>query len=230
MLQERLMSFALLGAEWVLWLLVALSLVCIAIAVERAIYIGLNTSPRARLQAALSRFLDGGDASTLQTRLEELKGMEARVLGAGLRAGLRDGADAAEEVIAGNLKYEKLRLDRGLIVIGTTGSNAPFLGLFGTVLGIIKAFHDLASNTAEASEAVMAGISEALVATAVGLMVAIPAVILYNGFQRRSKDIIAELESMAHLVLSRLKSTAPAAAVASAAASSDASDALAKGA
>lgn len=214
MLQDSLMGFALLGAEWVLWLLVGLSLVCITIAAERGIYIALNTSPRARLQAALARYLDGGDAETLLARLGELKGLEARVLKAGLEAGLRDGASAAEEVIAGHLKYEKLRLDRGLIVIGTTGSNAPFVGLFGTVLGIIKAFHDLASNTAEASEAVMAGISEALVATAVGLMVAIPAVILYNYFQRRNKDIVSELESMSHLVLSRLKSTRPAAAAA----------------
>ena len=209
MLQDSLMSFALLGAEWVLWLLVALSVICIALAVERSIYIALNKSPRAALQAALTRYLEGGEPQALVTRLGELKGLEARVLLAGLRAGLRDGPAAAEEVIAGNLKYEKIRLDRGLIVIGTTGSNAPFLGLFGTVLGIIKAFHDLAANTAEASEAVMAGISEALVATAVGLMVAIPAVILYNYFQRRNKDIVAELESMAHLVLSRLKRRDP---------------------
>lgn len=175
MLQERLMSFALMGAEWVLWLLIALSLMCIAIAAERGIYLALNKSPQAALQKALTDFLGGGSVRQLSQTLSEMKGLEARVLRAGLEAGARDGASAAEEVIAGNLKYEKLQLDRGLIAIGTTGSNAPFVGLFGTVLGIIKAFNDLASDSAEASEAVMAGISEALVATAVGLMVAIPA-------------------------------------------------------
>jgi biopolymer transport protein ExbB len=79
------------------------------------------------------------------------------------------------------------------------------VGLFGTVLGIIKAFHDLGVGTDEAASAVMAGISEALVATAVGLMVAIPAVILYNYFQSRNKSLVAELESMSHLLLSRFK-------------------------
>lgn len=225
MLQDRLMSFALLGAEWVLWLLIALSLLCIAIAAERAFYLFTNKSPQAALQAALNRFLSGGSSAQLQDELSKMKGLQARVLRAGLEAGERDGSSAAEEVIAGHLKYEKLQLDRGLIVIGTTGSNAPFLGLFGTVLGIIKAFHDLASDTAEASEAVMAGISEALVATAVGLMVAIPAVILYNYFQRRNKSVIAELESMSHLILSRFKSRS-----ADAATGNDVDEALARGA
>lgn len=204
MLQEKLMSFALLGAEWVMWLLIGLSFLCIAVAVERAIYIVLNRTATHTLQDALERFLAGGSAEEFQDALSKMRGLQARVLAAGMEAGLRDGYDAAEEVITGHIKYEKLQLSRRLIVIGTTGSNAPFLGLFGTVLGIIKAFHDLASDDAEASAAVMAGISEALVATAVGLLVAIPAVVLYNGFQSRNKAIVAELESMSHLVLSRL--------------------------
>lgn len=208
MLQDSLMSFALMGAEWVMWLLIGLSLLCIAVAAERAIYIALNRSPSGALQEALDRFLSGGSAADLSQVLAGMKGLQARVLRAGLEAGQRDGAAAAEEVITGNLKYEKLQLSKRLIVIGTTGSNAPFLGLFGTVLGIIKAFNDLASDSAEASTAVMAGISEALVATAVGLMVAIPAVVLYNYFQGRNKEIVAELESMAHLVLSRFKAPA----------------------
>ena len=96
-------------------------------------------------------------------------------------------------------------MDRGLAVLATVGSNAPFVGLFGTVLGIIQSFHDLAVNTAEASEAVMGGISEALVATAVGLMVAIPAVVLYNTFLRWTRARVARVESLASIVLSRLK-------------------------
>lgn len=208
MLQESLMSFALLGAEWVMWLLVGLSLLCIAVAAERAIYSALNRSPTGALQEALDRFLSGGSAQELSDTLSGMRGLQARVLRAGLEAGQRDGSAAAEEVITGHLKYEKLQLSKRLIIIGTTGSNAPFLGLFGTVLGIIRAFNDLASDSAEASAAVMAGISEALVATAVGLMVAIPAVVLYNYFQGRNKEIVAELESMSHLLLSRFKAPA----------------------
>jgi biopolymer transport protein ExbB len=95
-------------------------------------------------------------------------------------------------------------MERGLVVLGTVGSNAPFVGLFGTVLGIIKAFHDLARNQAEAASAVMAGISEALVATAIGLMVAIPAVVLFNLFQRLNRNTLARMEALGHLLVAHL--------------------------
>lgn len=206
MLEQKMMSFALLGAGWVLWLLVALSVVCLAIAIERAIYFALNTSPRGAFEAALGRFLSGGDRSTLVKDLSAMRGLEPRVLLAGLHAASA-GYDP-EDAMAGTVTFERLRMERLLLVIGTVASNAPFLGLFGTVLGIIKAFHDLAAlATKETASVVMAGISEALVATAVGLMVAIPAVVLYNYFQRRIKDIIGRTESLAQLVLSRLAHT-----------------------
>ncbi len=208
MLQEQMMKFALLGADWVMWLLVLLSLACIAVAAERLMYAARNTTPRGKLEQALAAFLRGGDAASLQQALGNLDGVEARILSAGLDAAEQGGSDAAEEAIAGTMTFEKLKLERGLIVLGTTGSNAPFIGLFGTVLGIIKAFHDLSLDTAEASTAVMAGISEALVATAIGLMVAIPAVVLYNFFQRRNKELLGRTESLAHLVLSRLQGPA----------------------
>jgi len=204
-LEDTLMTFALQGAGWVLWLLVILSVGCVAVAIERGINLLINTSPSGALQAALAAFVKSGDAAGFRDALDKLRGLEARVLAAGMDAAAESGAEAAEEAIAGTMIFERARLGRWLIVLGTTGSNAPFIGLFGTVLGIIKAFHDLASNQAEAADAVMAGISEALVATAVGLMVAIPAVVLYNIFQSRNKLLLSNAESLAHLALARLK-------------------------
>ena len=67
------------------------------------------------------------------------------------------------------------------------------------------AFDDLAANTAEGAESVMAGISEALVATAIGLLVAIPAVVLFNSLKKRNSAQVSRLESMGHLLLSHLK-------------------------
>jgi biopolymer transport protein ExbB len=206
-LEDTLMTFALQGAGWVLWLLVILSFCCIAVAVERGINLVLNTTPSGALQSALATFVKVGDAAAFRDALDALRGLEARVLAAGMDAAAESGVDAAEEAIAGTMIFERSRLGRRLIILGTTGSNAPFIGLFGTVLGIIKAFHDLASNQAEAADAVMAGISEALVATAVGLMVAIPAVVLYNLFQSRNKTLLANAESLSHLALARLKAT-----------------------
>lgn len=208
MLQEKLISFAMVGEDWVLWLLIALSVLCLGIAVERAIFGTVNRTSRGLLEPVLASLFRGGPAAQALSALEGMKGVEARVLGTGLRAGIDGGPDAAEEALAGALSYERLKLERGLIVLGTTGSNAPFIGLFGTVLGIMKAFHELAQNEAEAAASVMAGISEALVATAMGLLVAIPAVVLYNTFQRRNKETLTRLESLGHLLLARLKTPA----------------------
>lgn len=209
MLHQKLMSFALTGGEWVLWLLIGLSVLCLGIAVERAIFGAINRTPSGALEEALGGYFRGGQVGSLLSALDGLRGAEARVLAAGLRAAEEGGSAAAEEAIAGTLMFERLRMERGLIVLGTTGANAPFVGLFGTVLGIIKAFHELALENAEAASSVMSGISEALIATAIGLAVAIPAVVLYNVFSRRNKEQLARLESLAHLTLSRLKSRPP---------------------
>ena len=203
MLQDGIMAFALLGAGWVLWLLVGLSVLCVAMSVERVLFLARDGSDHSALRAAFDEFLKGDDVSVLGARLAPLSGFEARILQSGIGAS-RLGRDAAEKAFLSSIGAEKLRMERGLVVLATVGANAPFVGLFGTVLGIIQSFHDLAINTAEASEAVMAGISEALVATAVGLMVAIPAVVLYNTFTRWNRSRISRVESLANLVLSRV--------------------------
>jgi len=198
------MSFALLGAGWVLWLLVALSVGCIAIALERVVFLLRDRADAGSLSSAVNGFLSNGDATSLRSSLQSVGGFESRVLSAGLELAPH-GVEAAEKAMAGTVTAEKMRMERGLSFLATVGSNAPFLGLFGTVLGIIKAFHDLSVNTDEASEAVMAGISEALVATAVGLLVAIPAVVLYNVFSRWVKSRLSRTQSLANLVLARLE-------------------------
>ena len=99
-----------------------------------------------------------------------------------------------EELLATKRQEEKLNLERFLGVLGTMGNIAPFIGLFGTVIGIIKAFRDLALSGTGGPTVVARGIAEALVATAAGLAVAIPAVIIYNYFTRRVKVIMSELE------------------------------------
>ena len=84
----------------------------------------------------------------------------------------------------------KLSLEKRLAILATFGNNAPFIGLFGTVLGIMQAFHDLGQSSEFGVKVVMEGISEALVATALGLFVAIPSVVAYNYFVRKIKTIL----------------------------------------
>ena len=105
---------------------------------------------------------------------------------------------------------ERTRLERGLAFLATIGNNAPFVGLFGTVVGVIHAFEELghaapghgATSTGQvASQAVMAGIAEALVATAVGIAVALPAVAAYNYLQRRVSALLSGTDVLSNLVL-----------------------------
>ncbi|MFH1724344.1 MAG: MotA/TolQ/ExbB proton channel family protein [Elusimicrobiota bacterium] len=105
-----------------------------------------------------------------------------------------------EELLASKRLEERLKLEKYLVVLGTMGNTAPFIGLFGTVVGIIKAFRDLALAGSGGPAVVAKGIAEALVATAGGLVVAIPAVIVYNYFMRKVKDQSVEME----IVSSRL--------------------------
>jgi biopolymer transport protein ExbB len=209
-LTRQLLSVTLSSAEWVLWLLAALSVLSIAVMLERALYFsshGLGATED--LGVKLAR----GELDAVRNALKDKKGMEASVIREALDSASK-GPDAVEEVIAATVAREKPNYERFLSFLGTLGSNAPFIGLFGTVLGIIKAFHDLsaAGGTGKAMQTtVMAGISEALVATAVGLAVAIPAVVGYNALTRSLKTVTARTTSLGHALVGFLRATGKAA-------------------
>ncbi|KTC06286.1 flagellar motor protein MotA [Pseudomonas syringae ICMP 11168] len=105
--------------------------------------------------------------------------------------------DLLERSLRQQIHKERRRLESGMILLASIGSTAPFIGLFGTVFGIIHALSAI-SQAKSASIAVVAGpIGEALVATGVGIAVAVPAVLAYNFFGRRLKLVIADLEEFA---------------------------------
>lgn len=108
-----------------------------------------------------------------------------------------------EKIASSAIDWQITSLQRRLTVLGTLGSITPFIGLFGTVIGVMHAFKDLAANTATAGGAsvVAAGIAEALINTAAGLFVAIPAVIAYNYFLSKTNYFAKELENMADEVM-----------------------------
>lgn len=198
---ERLLSFTLLGSEWVLWLLIALSVLSVTVMVERGISLRAAAPDFEGLSRKLLSLLGKGDLAAAREVLGPAKSPEVRVALIGLGE-LPRGRDAAAEAMASAKARERMTLERNLGVLGTLGNNAPFIGLFGTVLGIIRAFADLSKNQTGGAGPVMAGISEALVATAVGLIVAIPAVIFYNIFQGRLRRMMGRVDAMAHLILS----------------------------
>ena len=189
----------LLGSEWVLWLLLGLSVVSVAVMVERAIFLRGRGDADA-LARELRSLLKGGDVEGARQALAGRTLPAAVVAAAGLDHFDR-GSEAVGEAMAGAKARLRVDLERNLGVLGTLGNNAPFIGLFGTVLGIIKAFADLSRNSGGGAGAVMAGISEALVATAIGLMVAIPAVIAFNFFQAQVRKTLTRVDAIAHMVL-----------------------------
>lgn len=195
------------GSRWVLWLLLTLSLLAVAVMLERIWFFIQEKQHKKTLDAAMAALPKSGAAAALAL-LGDVKSMQAAVVRAAL-ANAADGAASVEEHIAATVESERLRYERGLAFLGTLGSNAPFVGLFGTVLGIIRAFHDLAANSAQGAQAVMAGIAEALVATAVGLLVAIPAVAAYNAFSRHVETAAAAAGGLGHSVLAFIKAEKP---------------------
>jgi biopolymer transport protein ExbB len=205
------------GASWVLVALLILSVISLAIMLERAwLYFSLYDNTDA-LMRDLGRLLRAGDMDGARKRLEASRSAEAAVVVAGLvEADL--GVEAAEEAMAGASALQRIKLEKRLAFLGTLGNNAPFIGLLGTVIGIVGAFDELGKaraiapggSTAAAQiapEAVMTNISEALVATAIGLIVAIPAVAAFNLFQRIVRATLANTEALSHVLLAHLKAT-----------------------
>ena len=139
--------------------------------------------------------------------------METRVLLVGLRE-IPRGKAAVQDLMEGERLRVALYLGKRLSFLGTLGANAPFIGLLGTVLGIIHAFKDLALTEGGGGPAVMAGIAEALVATAVGLLVAIPAVVMYNFFHRRLHVVQERSRFLEQLLLAHLDGAAGTAGIA----------------
>ena len=196
MIADKLLSFTLLGAGWVLGLLIGLSVVSVTVMVERAVWFW-----RRRMSQAFPQLLALAQAGDLTEAmlLAEGDAMEAEVVRVAAER-RNDGHEAVAEAISSVIEKRRLQYEQGLFILGTLGNNAPFVGLFGTVLGIIRAFADLSMSNKAGAQTVMAGISEALVATAVGLFVAIPAVLAFNIFQRLLKRVIGRSTALAHAV------------------------------
>jgi biopolymer transport protein ExbB len=204
---SALVDLAGTGATWVLYLLIALSAVQLALIIERGVVFYSTRVPagqRKRVRDALAT----GNMKGVALTVAGGKSLEAKLIEAGATSSDR-GVEATEEMMRSKLVEEKLQLERGLSFLGTLGNNAPFLGLFGTVLGIIHAIADMSTSmSGQGSKAVMAGISEALIATAVGLMVALPAVAAFNFFQRTIKTRAQAAEALGGELVAQLKSPA----------------------
>jgi len=203
---EQLMHVALLGSAWVLYLLFGLSVVSFASILERVFFFRRNTRGALGLRASLDQALAGNEVADLERALRTFDCLEGEMLRAALGF-RRGGPEAFLEAVEAQLERSREKLERGLNLLGTLGNNAPFIGLFGTVIGVIEAFHHLGGAGASGAgmDKVMAGIAEALIATGVGIFVAIPAVVAYNVGQKKAAEIEGETLSLGRLVAAWLR-------------------------
>jgi biopolymer transport protein ExbB len=204
-MSEIFLRLATHGDVFVLWILVLASVLSVGVMIERAkTYARATHGDVLELFSGLAEKLENQDLSGALALARDSGRVEGRVAYEGLRS-FAKGSAAVEEVMASRWIREKLELEKYLIILNTLGNNAPFIGLFGTVLGIIKAFNDLALSGQSGVAVVMAGISAALVATALGILVAIPAVVANNYFVTRLRGIQANTDSLSRILLAYLK-------------------------
>ena len=200
MIVQSLLKISLLGATWVLYLLLFLSVVSIGATLERVLFFRKNKNAGKELDESLKKALYANDYPSVKRVLEKSPTLEASILRDALRW-KRGGPDAVADGLESALGRAREDLDRGTTLLGTLGNNAPFVGLFGTIIGVIEAFSHLGASAQGAGMAkVMGGIAEALIATGVGIFVAIPAVVAYNIFQKKAGEIENHAQSLAKLI------------------------------
>lgn len=206
MIVEKLLKIALLGSTWVLWLLLGLSVLSVGAIIERWAWFRRHRDDLDGLRRRVEEALLRDDVVAAETHLAGSPAVEARVILGALRW-RKGGAEAFNDAVESELARARVALDRGSSLLGTLGSNAPFIGLFGTVIGVIEAFNHLGSAAARsgAMGSVMSGIAEALIATAVGIFVAVPAVVAYNVAQKRVGDVETNTAVLARLVSAWLR-------------------------
>jgi biopolymer transport protein ExbB/TolQ len=202
---ERLIGIAAVGPDWVLWLLLLMSLLSVATIIERFVFFRRRRLRVVPFSRSLEAALRTGDLSAVRTLLKSTPGPESVIL---LRAldWFDDGPDAMSEVLELAIRESRLELEHGSTFLGTVGNNAPFVGLLGTVLGVVAAFQELGETAGTSMGSVMGGIAEALIATGLGIAVALPAVVAYNLFTKRAYETEDNARALMSLILAHRKS------------------------
>ncbi len=183
----------LFKGSFTLVIMLFLSVLSITFAIERWWYFRGASAKADDVLGAVRKQMENGKAEAAAAWCQKNPTAVAQVVGYGLVHSGRSRKDL-EELMLSKLKEERMKLENNLSILGTLGNISPFIGLFGTVIGIIKAFRDLAASGTGGPSVVAQGIAEALVATAAGLIVAIPAAILYNYFMGKLKKQTVEME------------------------------------
>jgi len=199
---DAFFSIAPIADKVILGVLILFSFLVLGISLER--YFFLKPIHRKSLQAmrSIRAILQSGNLNEIESLAKDTKYPAGQAMASALTHIKKNGSSGLEELFKAIYLQEKPRLEGSISVLATIGSNAPFVGLLGTVFGIMRAFHDLGTALQEVGQqTVMTGISIALLATAFGLAVAIPSVVLYNYFRKKINRTLDTLNNVGELCL-----------------------------
>ena len=190
------------GGDWVIYLLLGTSVLAVAVIIERLLVI----TRRHKEQGATLDLLASqpAEAGIDDIRKGLQKGSVLERIAIDVQSHAAKGLAIVEQQLETRLALERNDLEKRLLILATLGNNAPFIGLLGTVLGVIRAFHDLGASAGQGPEVVMQGLAEALVATAVGILVALPCVASYNYLQKRVNDLMLEADRFGRTLIAML--------------------------
>lgn len=195
----------ILRSSFTLIILIFCSVISLAFTIERWLFFRRINIDAVSFLAKIREFLETGKFNEASALCEKTPGPIA-VIAKNAVLNHQKSKDQLEELLEATRLRERLKLEQFLTILGTLGNTAPFIGLFGTVVGIIKAFRDLALSGVGGPAVVAKGIAEALVATAAGLAVAIPAVIIYNYYMKKVKAISTDMEAASLEIVVSLQS------------------------
>jgi biopolymer transport protein ExbB/biopolymer transport protein TolQ len=203
-LMQKLVFVAPIIARIILYLLMGLSVLSIGLIIERWWFFRRRRDDLDALTAELGRMLRAGDLAAARKLLRGSRSVEAEIVAEAMDW-YDSGPEAVEQILIKAARMRRKKFESGLLFLGTLGNNAPFIGLFGTVLGIVTAFRELGGNQMGAMGNVMSGIAEALLATAIGILVAIPAVVFYNLFQKKGADIEEHAAALGNVLIASMR-------------------------
>ena len=202
---DLLFKIADASAHGILYFMGFVSILSVSIMIERFFSLKKVSTSSLLIAQDFKSLLAKQDFEKIEELSKTSTSLEGRAIGYALTWSKKNGAEGLNEVFDSFKIIERPGLEKNLNLLGTIASNAPYVGLLGTVMGIMKAFNDLATNPGQGNEVVMAGIGHALVSTAIGLAVAIPAVIAFNFYQKKVGLVLNNIDAARDLCLAYSK-------------------------
>ncbi len=196
MFTDQFLIISRFGHEITLWFLFFLSIVSVAVLLERFFFLRQWKKASGSACKEIKQAIESGQPEWIKSLQLPFSDIDKNSNTQFLSLYMEKNSQLVPQVFRSFISFQKVRLSARLSLLATIGSNAPFVGLLGTIFGVMEAFNALGVDSGSSAPIVMLGISKALLAAAVGLLVAIPAISAYNYFRKQVQIILQNLENI----------------------------------